>query len=56
MRDWRTSVFGDPFHKKDRARKNENKVIAAKRRKRDDSGKFNFELFNQADNNTQPIF
>lgn len=43
MRAWRTSVFGDPFHKKDRTMKNENKVIAAKRRKRDDTGKFNFE-------------
>ena len=43
MRAQRSRVFNDPFHKKDRNHKNPNKVIAAKRRQRDDSGKFNFE-------------
>ena len=43
MRGLRDKVFGDPFHKKDREAKNANKVIAAKRRQRDDTGKFNFE-------------
>ena len=43
MRAQRSRIFNDPFHKKDRNHKNPNKVIAAKRRQRDDSGKFNFE-------------
>ena len=48
MRAWRSKVFNDPFHKKNRTIKNENKVIAAKRRKRDDTGKFNYELNKEA--------
>ena len=43
MRELRDKLFGNPFHKKDREAKNENKVIAAKRRRRDGTGKFNFE-------------
>ena len=43
MRAHRAKVFNDPFYKKDRSAKNLNKVIAAKRRKRDGTGKFNFE-------------
>jgi hypothetical protein len=43
MRSRREKIFQDPFHKPDRSFKNENKVTAAKRRKRDDSGKFNLE-------------
>ena len=40
---WRQKVFNDPFHKLDRSQKNLNKAVAAKRRKRDIHGKFNFE-------------
>ena len=36
-------MFNDPFYKQDRSQKNLNKVVAAKRRKRDGTGKFNFE-------------
>ena len=43
MRAWRTKVFKDPLYRVDRSVKNANKVIAAKRRKRDTFGKFNFE-------------
>ena len=43
MRAWRTKVFKDPLYRVDRSIKNANKVIAAKRRKRDTFGKFNFE-------------
>lgn len=43
MRDKRSRLYNDPFYKKDRNVKNQNKVIAAKNRKRDDTGKFNFE-------------
>ena len=43
MRKWRVETFADPFHKQDRTIKSESKVLAAKRRKRDDTGKFNFE-------------
>ena len=43
----RTKIFNDPFYKQDRSHKNLNKVVAAKRRKRDGTGKFNFE---EADN------
>ncbi len=43
MRDWRSKNFNDPFHKVDRNYKNANKVSAALRRKRDETGKFNFE-------------
>ena len=43
MRAWRTKVFKDPLYRVDRSKKNANKVIAAKRRKRDTFGKFNFE-------------
>ena len=42
MREWRKRLFSDPFHKKSRA-KNSNKVLAAKRRKRDEAGLFYFE-------------
>lgn len=40
---WRQKIFDDPFHKLDRSQKNVNKAVAAKRRKRDIHGKFNFE-------------
>ena len=43
MRDKRSQLYNDPFFKKDRNIKNLNKVNAAKNRKRDDTGKFNFE-------------
>ena len=43
MRDRRSKLFDDPFFRPDRSVKNSNKVAAAKRRKRDDAGKFNFE-------------
>ena len=43
MRKWRTQTFGDAFHKQDRSVKSLNKQLAAKRRKRDDTGKFNLE-------------
>lgn len=43
MRAWRTKVFKDPLYRVDRSIKNANKVIAAKRRKRDTFGKFNYE-------------
>ena len=43
MRAWRTKVFKAPLYRVDRSIKNANKVIAAKRRKRDTFGKFNFE-------------
>ena len=43
MRAWRKKVFKDPLYRVDRSIKNANKVIAAKRRKRDTFGKFNFE-------------
>ena len=39
----RAKTFGDAFHKQDRSVKSLNKVLAAKRRKRDDQGKFNLE-------------
>ena len=42
QREWRKRVFQAPFHRKDRS-KNMNKVSAAKRRKRDRTGKFNLE-------------
>ena len=42
QRAWRTLLFQNPFHRKDRS-KNLNKQVAAKRRKRDDTGKFNIE-------------
>lgn len=45
MRSVRKKIFNDPFHKKDRSLKNANKVNAAKRRLRDETGKFNFEKF-----------
>lgn len=40
MRARREKIFNDPFYKKDRSAKNLNKVNAAKRRKRDGTGKF----------------
>ena len=43
MRAWRLKVFKDPLYRTDRTIKNANKVVAAKRRKRDNTGKFNFE-------------
>lgn len=43
MRQYRTRVFGDAFHKQDRTFKSINKVLAAKRRQRDGKGKFNIE-------------
>ena len=43
MRDRRSKLYDDPFYKPDRSIKNSNKVAAAKRRKRDGAGKFNFE-------------
>ena len=43
MRARRAKLFDDPFYKRDRTLKNANKVEAAKRRKRDGTGKFNFE-------------
>jgi hypothetical protein len=43
MRLWRAKNFNDAFHKVDRNQKNANKVNAALRRKRDETGKFNFE-------------
>ena len=43
QRAMRAKIFNDPFYKQDRSQKNMNKVVAAKRRKRDDTGKFNFE-------------
>ena len=46
MRTWRASLFADPFFKKDRSIKSLNKVLAAKRRKRDGTGKFNIEAKN----------
>ena len=47
MRAQRSRIFNDPFYKKDRNHKNPNKVVAAKRRQRDDSGKFNFEAISK---------
>ena len=47
----RAKIFNDPFYKQDRSQKNLNKVFAAKRRKRDDTGKFNFEAKLQQSNN-----
>ena len=47
----RAKMFNDPFYKQDRSQKNLNKVVAAKRRKRDGTGKFNFEAnMQQSDN------
>ena len=43
QRKQRAKLFGDAFHKQDRSVKSLNKVLAAKRRKRDDRGKFNLE-------------
>ncbi len=43
MRQRRSYLYNDPFFKKDRNLKNLNKVNAAKNRKRDDTGKFNYE-------------
>jgi len=43
QREWRIAIFNDAFHRKDRS-KNLNKVTAALRRKRDETGKFNYEL------------
>ena len=43
MRAHRAKLFSDPFHKKDRSCKNEKKIEAAKRRRRNSLGKFNFE-------------
>ena len=43
MRQWRQATFANAFFKPDRTVKSELKVLAAKRRKRDDGGKFNFE-------------
>ena len=43
QRKQRAETFGDAFHKQDRSFKSLNKVLAAKRRKRDDQGKFNLE-------------
>ena len=47
MRAWRLKVFKDPLYRTDRTIKNANKVVAAKRRKRDITGKFNFEEHEQ---------
>jgi hypothetical protein len=46
MRVWRAKVFNNPLHRVDRTFKNANKVIAALRRKRDQTGKFNYEQDN----------
>ena len=43
QRKQRAETFGDAFHKQDRSFKSLNKVLAAKRRKRDGQGKFNLE-------------
>lgn len=43
MRKWRQDQYGDAFAKIDRTFRIESKVLAAKRRKRDDGGKFNLE-------------
>jgi len=43
MRARRQKLFKDRLHRPDRTVKNENKIVAAKRRKRDDLGKFNLE-------------
>ena len=43
QRKQRALTFGDAFHKQDRSVKSLNKVLAAKRRKRDYQGKFNLE-------------
>ena len=43
MRAKRLKLYNDAFYIKDRSFKNPNKVIAAQRRKRDETGKFNFE-------------
>ena len=51
QRAMRAKMFNDPFYKQDRSQKNLNKVVAAKRRKRDGTGKFNFEAnMQQSDN------
>ena len=43
MRARRLNLFKDAFHKPDRTLKNLNKAAAALRRRRDGTGKFNFE-------------